>query len=44
MLAIEEWEHLEFDIALSAFRAGEAFGEQEGTYSFGAAFVVRVPF
>jgi hypothetical protein len=44
VVAIEEWERLEFDVAAAAFRAGRAFGQQDGAWSFGAFLGVRVGF
>jgi len=44
VLAVEEWERVEFDVALSAFRAGSAFGVERGTFSYGGFFAFRVAF
>ena len=44
VLALEEWERLEIDLALSAFRAGRAFGTQRGTWSYGGFVAVRFAF
>ncbi len=35
VLAVEEWQRYEFHVALSAFRAGPAFGRDDGSWSFG---------
>jgi hypothetical protein len=35
VLAVEEWERYEFHVGLSAFRAGAAFGPDDGNWSFG---------
>ena len=35
MLALEEWERFELFLGLSAFRAGNAFGMEQGTWSYG---------
>jgi hypothetical protein len=34
VLALEEWERLEFEFIASAFRAARAFGKEEGTWSY----------
>lgn len=44
VLALEEWERLEFELIISAFRAGRAFGAAEGTWSYGGFFALRVAF
>jgi hypothetical protein len=44
VLALEEWERLEFTFAVSAFRAGRAFGPDRGTWSFGAFGAMRIAF
>jgi hypothetical protein len=44
VVAIEEWERLEIDCAAAAFRAGRAFGLQEGEWSFGGFVAMRVAF
>ncbi len=44
MLAIEEWQHLEFELIISAFRAGPAFGKEHGTWSYGGALAMRISF
>ncbi len=35
MLALEEWERFELFLGLTAFRAGNAFGMEQGTWSYG---------
>jgi alginate production protein len=35
MLGLEEWERFELFLGLSAFRAGRAFGMEQGTWSYG---------
>lgn len=44
VLALEEWERLEFELSASAFRAGRAFGEERGTWSYGGFFAMRIAF
>ena len=44
VLAIEEWERLEFELILSTFRAGEAFGAERGSWGFGGFFATRIAF
>jgi alginate production protein len=44
VLALEEWERFEFDFLASAFRAGRAFGPENGEWSFGAFCVMRYAF
>lgn len=44
VLAIEEWERLEFEMILSAFRAGGAFGAERGDWSMGGFFAARIAF
>lgn len=44
VLALEEWERFEFDFALSAFRADQAFGMKRGTWSYGGFVAVRFAF
>ncbi len=36
VVAIEEWERFQFAVAVSGFRADHAFGDEQGTWSFGA--------
>jgi hypothetical protein len=40
----EEWERLELEVVASAFRAGDAFGDERGEWSYGSLFAVRVAF
>jgi hypothetical protein len=42
--ALEEWERLEFFVIAGAFRAGDAFGSKEGTWSYGGLFAMRFGF
>jgi alginate production protein len=44
VLALEEWERLEFELIASAFRAGRAFGEEEGTWSYRGFLAMRIAF
>jgi hypothetical protein len=44
VLAIEEWERLEFEFVAAAFRAGPAFGKEQGTWSYGGFFAMRIAF
>jgi alginate production protein len=44
VLALEEWERLEFELILSAFRAGDAFGRDRGSWSLGGFFATRIAF
>jgi len=44
VLALEEWERLEFTFALAALRAGDAFTERPGTWSYGGFGAVRYAF
>ncbi len=44
VLALEEWERLEFEVIGSAFRAGRAFGAERGTWSYGGFLAVRYAF
>jgi hypothetical protein len=44
VLAVEEWERFEFDLGVSAFRAGEAFGREKGTWSYGGFVVLTLAF
>jgi alginate production protein len=41
VLALEEWERLEFTFALAALRAGDAFTDRPGTWSYGGYAAVR---
>ncbi|MGH9892353.1 MAG: alginate export family protein, partial [bacterium] len=44
VLALEEWERLELEFSAAAFRAGRAFGEERGNWSYGGFFAVRIAF
>ena len=44
VLALEEWERLEFELVAAAFRAGRAFGDERGTWSVGGFFATRFAF
>ena len=44
VIALEEWEHLEFQLVGAAFRAGRAFGKDDGTWAFGGFFAMRIAF
>jgi alginate production protein len=44
VLAVEEWERYEFDLIGSAFRAGPAFGEAQGRWSYAAFLALRMAF
>lgn len=44
VLALEEWERLEFTFALAAFWPGRALGEQSGRNSYGAFAAMRLAF
>ncbi len=44
VLALEEWERLEFTFIGSAFRAGHAFGTHAGTWSYGGFVAMRIAF
>jgi hypothetical protein len=44
VLALEEWERLEFTFAVSAFRAGRAFGSEDGRWSYGGFAAMRFAF
>jgi hypothetical protein len=44
VLALEEWERLEFELIGSAFRAGDAFGEGRGRWTWGAFVAGRFAF
>jgi alginate production protein len=44
VLALEEWERFETDLALAAFRTDNAFGEERGRWSWGAFFALRFAF
>jgi len=42
VLAVEEWEHFEFEIVGSMFQAGSAFGDQDGDWTYGGFAQFRV--
>jgi alginate production protein len=44
VLALEEWERLEFEFIASAFRAARAFGKEEGTWSYLGFLAMRIAF
>ena len=44
VLALEEWERVEFSGALSGFRAGRAVVGAEGRWSYGAFLAIRIAF
>jgi alginate production protein len=44
VLGLEEWERLEFEFTLSAFRAGRAFGADDGRKSYRALVSMRYAF
>ena len=44
VLAIEEWERLEFELSVSAFRAGSGFGENAGKRSYFGFAGMRIAF
>jgi hypothetical protein len=44
VLALEEWERLEFELIGSAFRPGRAFGEDRGEWSYGGFVAMRIAF
>lgn len=44
VLALEEWERLEFELVLSGLRAGRAFGSDRGDWSYGSAIIMRFAF
>jgi hypothetical protein len=44
VLALEEWERLEFTFALAAFWPGRALGEQNDRNSYGAFAAMRFAF
>ena len=43
-LAVEEWSRIEFEVAISAFRAGPAFGPERNQWIFGGFAAMRVAF
>ncbi len=44
VLALEEWERFELDLVAAGFRAGSAFGDEQGTWSFGGFVALRYAF
>ncbi|MFD0738863.1 alginate export family protein [Lysobacter koreensis] len=44
VLAVEEWERVEFFGVLSGFRAGRAVAAGDGAWSYGAVFAMRIAF
>ena len=44
MLALEEWERVEFTFIASAFRAGRAFEPDDRAWAFGGFFAMRFAF
>jgi hypothetical protein len=44
VLALEEWERVEFEASASAFRPGRAFGRERGRWSYGGFVALRVAF
>ena len=44
VLAIEEWERFELELVAAAFRAGQAFGDERGTWSYGGFVAARYAF
>ena len=44
VLALEEWERVELDLALAAFRTDRAFGQERGEWSWGGFFAARFAF
>ena len=44
VLAVEEWNRFQFEITASAFRAGAAFGIQDGQWTFGGLAKLRFAF
>jgi hypothetical protein len=44
VLAIEEWERFELELQAFAFRAGRAFGREEGDWSYGGLLSARFAF
>jgi alginate production protein len=44
VLALEEWERFELTFALAALRAGDAFTDRPGTWSYGGFAAVRFAF
>ena len=44
VMAIEEWKKLELELGAAAFRAGRAFGPDEGTWTYRAFVTIRLAF
>ncbi len=44
VLDLEEWTRLELHIAVTALRAGRAFGEDHGKWSYGGGLIVKYAF
>ena len=44
ILALEEWERMQFELVASTFRAGRAFGDDEGEWIFGGFAAFRMAF
>jgi hypothetical protein len=44
VLAVEEWSHVELELAGAALRAGDAFGTHEGRWEVGGYPALRVDF
>ena len=44
VLALEEWERVEFLFIAGAFRAGSAFGRDRGTWSYGGFASMKIAF
>jgi alginate production protein len=44
VLAIEEWERFELELIATALRAGRAFGEDRGSWSYGGGLAIRYAF
>lgn len=44
VLAVEQWQRLEFEFGAGAFRAGRAFGPDEGSWSYRAFVTMRFAF
>jgi hypothetical protein len=44
VVALEEWDRVEFEVTASCFRAGDAFGPDEGEWVFGCFGAARLAF
>lgn len=44
VIALEEWERLEFEFIAAGFRAGQAFGSDRGKWSYGGFAAIRFAF